>query len=173
MKTPGRVETVETTRRVAQFMTTARATGLKLTPQRLEIFREVASRLDHPDAETVHRAVSARLPTVSLDTVYRTLWTLSDLGLVSTLGVRNESVRFDANPGKHHHWVCVDCGLTRDFEDADLHALRLPGAVKVLGRVISTHLEVRGVCGNCARKSDTRNSTATARPKGRKGQSNA
>jgi len=100
-----RFDPQETARRVARFRLSARDRGLKLTPQRLEIFREVASSLDHPDAETVYYAVRARLPMISLDTVYRTLWMLSDLGLISTLGVRRKSVRFDANPRKHHHSV--------------------------------------------------------------------
>ncbi len=165
----GRVNTDETTRRVAQFKATAKDRGIKLTLQRLEIFREVASSLEHPAAETVYRAVHARMPTVSLDTVYRTLWMLSDLGLVSTLGARRESVRFDANPKKHHHYVCVRCGLTRDFESAELHALRLPDTVKVLGSVLSTHIEVRGVCETCAKKKNKRDSTPSSRSQSRKG----
>ncbi|MCK7479895.1 MAG: transcriptional repressor [Candidatus Moduliflexus flocculans] len=57
----------------------------------------MASSLEHPDADAVFRAVRKRVPTVSIDTVYRTLWMLNDLGLVTTLGPRRESVRFDAN----------------------------------------------------------------------------
>ncbi|NUN49520.1 MAG: transcriptional repressor [Candidatus Brocadiae bacterium] len=169
MKPGGRVGTAETERRMAQFLATARETGLRLTPQRLEIFREVASSLDHPDAEAVHRAVHARMPTVSLDTVYRTLWTLSDLGLVSTLGARRDRVRFDANPRNHHHWVCVRCGMTRDFDAAGLHGLRLPHTLKGFGRVLSTHVEARGVCRDCAGKRDGPEPSSTSRPNGRKG----
>lgn len=163
------VNTDEIARRMARFQASARDRGVKLTPQRLEIFREVASSLEHPDAETVYLAVHARMPTVSLDTVYRTLWMLTDLGLVSTLGVRRESVRFDANPRKHHHYICVECGLTRDFEADALHTQRLPDSVKMLGSVLSTHVEVRGICEACARKNDT-NATLRSRPKSRKGQ---
>jgi Fur family peroxide stress response transcriptional regulator len=170
MTTLSRVNADETMRRVAQFKATARAKGLKLTPQRLEIFREVASSLEHPDAENVYRAVHARMPTVSLDTVYRTLWMLSDIGLISTLGARRESVRWDANLRKHHHYVCVRCGLTRDFESGELHALRLPETVKVLGTVLSTHIEVRGVCRTCTRKGAKKDFPSVVRPKGRKGQ---
>jgi Fur family peroxide stress response transcriptional regulator len=170
MTPEGTVGTDETARRVAQFRATAKERGVKLTPQRLEIFREVASSREHPDAEAVYRAVHARMPTVSLDTVYRTLWMLSDMGLISTLGVRRESVRFDANPRKHHHYVCIRCGLTRDFEKAALHAVRLPGTVKALGSVLSTHIEARGICHSCARKNDRKGPTITLRSKGRKGQ---
>ena len=138
-------------RRLDGFKSAAAAAGVKLTHQRLEIFREVASSLEHPDADAVCRAVRRRVPTVSIDTVYRTLWMLNDLGLVTTLGPRRESVRFDANLDQHHHYVCVRCGLTRDFDCAELGALRVPASVQELGRVITTQVEVRGVCLSCAR----------------------
>ena len=60
------------------------------------------------------------MPTVSLDTVYRTLWKLRDLGLVKTLGPNRDAVRFDANLEGHHHYVCVRCGLVRDFDSEEL-----------------------------------------------------
>jgi Fur family peroxide stress response transcriptional regulator len=92
------------------------------------------------------------VPTVSLDTVYRTLWALVDLGLVSTLGPRRQSARFDANPRGHHHFVCVRCGLVRDFESVALDALRIPSAAKRFGSVTGTRIEVQGVCARCGRE---------------------
>ncbi|MDA8177928.1 MAG: transcriptional repressor, partial [Deltaproteobacteria bacterium] len=86
---------VEIGRRLERFQAACRRAGVKLTHQRLEIFREIAGSTKHPDAETVYRGVRARVPTVSLDTVYRTLWLLDGLGLITTLGPRRESVRFD------------------------------------------------------------------------------
>jgi Fur family peroxide stress response transcriptional regulator len=106
------------------------------------------------------------MPTVSLDTVYRTLWMLNDLGLITTLGPRRESVRFDAKLEHHHHYVCVRCGLTRDFESAELNALRIPGAVKGFGSVVTTHVEVRGICDGCAKKEAEK--TAPKNPNSRK-----
>ena len=134
--------------RLEHLESTARRAGVKLTHQRLEIFRELAATSDHPDAEAIFRAVRRRLPTVSVDTVYRTLWMLHDLGLVTTLSPER-SVRFDANLDPHHHYVCVRCGLVRDFESPDLSALRVPDAVRALGSVADAHLEVRGVCSRC------------------------
>jgi Fur family peroxide stress response transcriptional regulator len=146
------VEGDEVERRLEQFKAVAKEAGVKLTHQRLEIFREVAASLEHPDADTVFRAVQKRMPTVSLDTVYRTLWTLNDLGLVKTLGPRRESVRFDANLEPHHHYVCVRCGLARDFDSAKLNALPIPRAVRGLGSIVATQVEVRGVCDDCAKQ---------------------
>ncbi len=147
----GRVETEEVNRRVEEFMKAARSAGVKVTHQRLEIFREVASSLEHPDAEAVYRAVSVKMPTVSLDTVYRTLWMLNDMGLIKTLGPRRESVRFDANTGSHHHYVCVKCGLVRDFSNPVLAGLTVPDEVKSYGTIVTTHVEVRGICERCTR----------------------
>lgn len=146
------VARAEVERRVAGFKEAAKKAGVKLTHQRIEIFREVAASLEHPSAEAVLRGVKPRMPTVSLDTVYRTLWLLSDLGLVSTLGPRRESVRFDANLARHHHYICERCGLARDFESEALNALRIPASVKGLGSIVGTQVEVRGVCTRCARE---------------------
>lgn len=146
-----KIDIGEIERRVEKFKASARRSGVKLTHQRLEIFREVAASLDHPNAESVYRAVQPRMPTVSRDTVYRTLWLLADLSLVTTLGPRRETVRFDANLNHHHHYVCTRCGLARDFDSADLNTLRIPDTVKNLGSVVTTHIEVRGVCNRCAK----------------------
>ena len=136
---------------IERFRTACGKAGVKLTHQRLEIFREVAASMDHPDAETVYERVRGKVPTVSLDTVYRTLWLLNDIGLVTTLGPRRESVRFDGNPERHHHYVCVRCGLAKDFVSEDFNSIRAPRAVKSFGSVITTHVEVRGLCAACAK----------------------
>jgi len=126
-----------------------RRAGVKLTPQRLEIFRALATSEAHPDAEALFRAVQPRMPSMSLDTVYRTLWMLRDLGLVKTLGPNRDVVRFDVNIERHHHYVCVRCGLVRDFDSEALNHLRIPPAVKGFGSVVEAQVEVRGLCGGC------------------------
>jgi Fur family peroxide stress response transcriptional regulator len=146
------VEDKEVERRLEEFKSVAKEAGVKLTHQRLEIFRAVASSVEHPSADAVYRAVQRSMPTVSLDTVYRTLWLLTDLGLLTTLGPRQGSARFDANLEHHHHYLCVRCGLVRDFESTELNTLRIPDAVNRFGQVVSAHVEVRGVCARCARE---------------------
>ena len=100
---------------VAEMIEKLRESGVKLTHQRMEIFREIVGRTDHPDAASIYESVRKRLPTVSLDTVYRTLSMLKDAGLISTLGPSQDRVRFDANVAPHHHFVCTKCGKTEDF----------------------------------------------------------
>jgi Fur family peroxide stress response transcriptional regulator len=136
--------------RMARFNEICRKSGAKRTHQRLEIFREVAQTGDHPDAETVFKGVRERMPTVSLDTVYRTLWWLKDLGLIKTLGPPRERARFDANLGRHHHFICNQCGLTRDFFSEKFNKLKLPESVQKIGQAEMTQVEVKGICYRCA-----------------------
>lgn len=163
----GKKENSAVEQRLEHLKAVAKAAGVKLTHQRLEIFREVASSLDHPDAEAVFRAVQARMPTVSLDTVYRTLWMLNDLGLITTLGRRRGTVRFDGNIRDHHHYICVRCGLARDFESPAFNTLQIPAAVAEFGRAIATHVEIRGICKGCAKEE------ASATKRGKTGESQA
>ena len=142
----------EIEQRMERFEEVCRNSGMKLTHQRMEIFREVAQTGDHPDAEKVYQGVRKRMPTISLDTVYRTLWLLKDLGLITTLGPPRERTRFDANLSHHHHFVCIQCGLTRDFYSDEFDELRLPDSVKAFGRVETTQVEVKGVCLKCNAK---------------------
>ncbi|MCU0914685.1 MAG: transcriptional repressor [Planctomycetes bacterium] len=144
--------TDEVERRIQAFTRTCRRRGLKITHQRLEIFRELAASAEHPDAETVFQAVSRRVPSISRDTVYRTLATLEAEGLVRRVEPLFESARYDANLDRHHHFVCMGCGLVRDFYSADLDDLPIPPAVKTLGEIESAHVEVRGTCSACAQR---------------------
>ncbi len=149
------VDRRELDRRLHRFKDAAQKAGVRLTHQRIEIFREVASSIEHPAVEVIFRAVQARMPTVSLDTVYRTLWMLEELGLITTLGPRRGAVRFDANLRPHHHFVCMHCGLTRDFEDPRFDALRAPDAVKGYGDIVGARVELRGVCWSCSKRAPT------------------
>ena len=127
--------------------------GVKITHQRLEIFQEVAKSQDHPDAETIFKKVRARVPSISLDTVYRTLWLLLDYGLITTLGQPRERVRFDGNMISHHHFVCRKCGMARDFYSHEFDSLQANEEVKGLGTVESSHVEFRGLCSKCLQDS--------------------
>jgi len=149
-----KIQKQEVEQRMKNFEMVCRDAGIKLTHQRIEIFREVAQAGDHPGADQVFQRVKDRIPTVSLDTVYRTLWLLNDLGLVVTLGASREPTRFDANLQSHHHFVCGQCGFTRDFYSNELDNLRLPDSVSSLGEIKATHVEVRGVCRECAKQGE-------------------
>jgi Fur family peroxide stress response transcriptional regulator len=152
-----RFQTKTLEERMDFFKSQLRNSGVKLTHQRMEIFREVAMSEEHPDAEKIYRRVRKRLPSISLDTVYRTLWSLLDLGLITTLGLPRKTVRFDANMKLHHHFVCTKCGMTRDFYSKKLDRLKIPGSEEILETVQRTQVEVSGTCMKCSKKMQSKN----------------
>ncbi len=135
------------------FMQQCKTAGIKVTTQRVAVFRELSMADDHPDAESLHGRLKEKVPGISLDTVYRTLWLLNEMELINTLGISRERTRFDANLAQHHHFVCNECGLTLDFYSPDLNDIHLPSTVNGIGKVNSTHVEARGVCIDCIKKS--------------------
>ncbi len=126
--------------------------GLKVTHQRMEIFKAVAASKEHPNAETVHRAVRESMPTISLDTVYRNLKLLASSGIISVVGMSDERARFDAKMDPHHHFVCIRCGVIFDFQSDGLAALEVPAEAAAHGTPLSLQLEVKGVCRACSQE---------------------
>ena len=64
------------------FRSLFHAAGLRLTRQRLAIYRELSSRGDHPDVDHIYKAVRPIVPKISLFTVYRTMNVMEASGLI-------------------------------------------------------------------------------------------
>jgi len=143
------VQREEAVRRVESMTGALREQGMRLTHQRLEIVREIAGTDEHPDVERIYAEVRERVPTVSLDTVYRTLAALVELGLIRRVASTAGPARYDANTQGHHHFVCTRCGLVRDVVDAELDEVRAPEETASMGTVESTDIHFRGVCRAC------------------------
>lgn len=145
----------EIERRIEDFTEACRKADVKVTFQRIEIFREIAGTEEHPDAETVYERVRKRIPTISLDTVYRTLTFLEKLGLVSRVRTLSGKSRFDANMRDHHHFVCSRCGLIKDFQSSEAVQFHVPTEVLTWGSVRAIHVELEGICSACAARSES------------------
>jgi Fur family peroxide stress response transcriptional regulator len=139
-------------KQMEKFLEACREQGVKITHQRLEIYRELASTEEHPDAIMLHRRIRKRMPTVSLDTVYRNLRLLESYGIISIVGMSHERLRFDANMEPHHHFSCVECAKIIDFQSDRARRLPWPAEAEACGKPLSLRLEVRGVCKDCQKK---------------------
>src|SRR5579875_546503 len=133
----------------AQMVQLFRNRGLKVTPQRECIF-EVLWADDglHPSAEAVYAEAHARMPTMSLRTVYQTLNDLAEMGEIQQLDLGTGSARFDPNTDVHHHLVCNGCGKVRDLY-ADYSAVEVPPDARHGFTVGAAEVVFRGLCENC------------------------
>ncbi len=89
--------------------------GLKITPQRLVIADYLIHEKVHPTADQVYEAVKDRLPACSKATIYNTLLTLTESGVVCAISTEPGKTRYDANMHPHHHFVDVQTGIIHDI----------------------------------------------------------
>jgi len=125
------------------------AHGVKLTYQKLEIFREILKSRDHPSVEDIYNRVKENMPTISIDTVYRTLNTFYSWGLISRVHIFCEKARFDPNTELHHHILCIKCKKLWDFYWPEFYSIELPKEVKEWGIIDGKFTEIRGSCRDC------------------------
>jgi len=135
--------------RVSEFIERSKDLGIKVTPQRIAIYRELASTNQHPSTETIYKKIKDYYPNISLTTVYRTLETFEKLGLISVVNVLYNAARYDANLSPHHHIVCTECKKVEDVYDESLNNLDISN--KTLGdyKIEGYSLLLSGTCTNC------------------------
>jgi Fur family transcriptional regulator, peroxide stress response regulator len=132
----------------AEFERTCRARGVRITPQRLAVYRALAADLTHPSADAILGRVRGALPSMSPASVYRILESLEREGLIRRVGTTEGIARYDANLERHQHLVCRKCGRMTDFKAPELSKLRL--APRVIRGFVVEELDVR-IVGRCAR----------------------
>ena len=133
------------------FRKVCKGRGIKFTQQRFEIFLEVMKAGDHPSAEDIYRRVRDRLPSISLDTIYRTLTTLESYGLIGRVQVVDKT-RFDPNLKIHHHLICSVCKSLTDFYWPDFDDMKPPPGMETWGHPEAKHVQIVGVCSKCSSK---------------------
>jgi Fe2+ or Zn2+ uptake regulation protein len=122
-----------------------RRAGLKMTPQRIAIARELEGDASHPTAQELYERLRPSFPTMSFATVYNTLDALAKHGLIRTIRL-GSAVRFDPNTTAHHHAVCDACGIV-----IDLPAPAESAAESIQGfSVRSEERTYRGLCSRCS-----------------------
>ena len=100
----------------SDFDTALRAAGLKSTAGRVAVLEAMES-MPHTDAERVYRAVSAVLPTTSIQSVHNILADLTTAGLIRRIEPAGSAVLYERRiDDNHHHIVCTQCGAIGDVD---------------------------------------------------------
>jgi Fur family transcriptional regulator, peroxide stress response regulator len=126
-----------------------RDAGLKITPQRMAVYRALVESTEHPSAEGVYRQVRRTFPSISLDTVNRTLLTLSDIGAAFVVEGSGDAKRFDANLKNHQHFKCVKCRRIIDFHHAAFDSITIPENLMDGFTVLKKTVYLEGYCDLC------------------------
>lgn len=121
----------------------SRRSGLRITGQRRVILEVLEGATDHPDVEELHRKVSAIEPGVNIATVYRTMNTLAEHGLIERHTFEDGRTRFEPAPTDHHdHFIDVDTGDVIEFVSDEIERLQEDIARKHGFEIVSHKLEL-------------------------------
>jgi Fur family transcriptional regulator, ferric uptake regulator len=129
-----------------------RAAGLRRTVPRSVVLSTLRHAGGHRTVEALHEALLARHPEaagIARSTVYRTLETLEDAGLVVAIRSPQAEMEFEWPERPHHHLVCEACGTSDEVALDSLDALRSEMASEHGFSAEVRHLAVRGLCSHC------------------------
>lgn len=135
--------------KIAELESRCREQGVPLTLQRRVILEDLAGRCDHPTADQIYEAVTARYQGMSRTTVYRVLETFVKLGVAQKISNPEAKARFDADTRRHHHVVCLGCNRVIDFDGEELGDLAIPAEMTDGFTVTNYSLTVTGFCACC------------------------
>ncbi|UYQ92584.1 transcriptional repressor [Chitinophaga horti] len=114
----------------------------------LEMFMQSKAALEHASFEKLNGKAFDRV------TIYRTLQTFLDKGIVHKIPTTDTSVRYamcksDCKEHEHHdhhvHFQCESCGSTTCLDDTDVPQIALPNGFAVS----NVEVVVSGVCKDC------------------------
>jgi Fur family peroxide stress response transcriptional regulator len=124
-------------------------TGLRLTPQRQQVYDVLLQKRDHPTAEEVFIRSKKAMPEISHATVYNCLDALVKCGLARQVNVERGATRFCPNMSDHGHFHCSACGTIYDVDlPHELPCVVMPRGFKARGHDVTIH----GLCADCAKK---------------------
>ena len=140
---------LELNKRTDWFARHCREMGLKVTPQRVAVYRELLKTDEHPSAETLHKRVKKIFPSISLDTVNRTLLTLDEIGAAQVVEGSGDVKRYDADMAEHQHFKCIKCKRIIDFHHKPFDDIKLPAHIDRKFKVVRKTVYVEGICDLC------------------------
>ena len=132
-----------------RLMAALRASGHRVTSQRLVLHRVLHELGTHATAEEILRAAAPALPGLSLPTVYATLDLFARLGVARRVTGAGTAVLYDPRVEAHHHFVCRRCGSVVDL-DAPVDDVALAAAARGAGLELEgIEVSLRGLCARC------------------------
>jgi len=129
-----------------------RGRGLRMTPQRRAIVAEIMRTKGHISPTALVRKVQGEMPGVNASTIYRTLATLEEVGVLAHAHLESGAEYHRAEDAGHVHLTCSNCG-----DEDDLSIDEAESLVQLIQRHHGfepdlTHFAISGLCADCARE---------------------
>jgi Fur family peroxide stress response transcriptional regulator len=110
--------------KITYLLNQLEAAGKRSTPQRYAVCQALVEHGEHPTVAKVFERVRGTFPMISQATVYNTIDTLTELGLIHKLEIANdEHTHYDLDLTPHINMVCPRCGQITDVHNETVATL--------------------------------------------------
>ncbi len=121
--------------------------GIRPSFQRLKVMEYLHQHKNtHPTAEEIYAALAPEIPTLSRATIYNTLHSFSEHGLVNCMSLDGIETRYDMWIEHHGHFRCEKCGMIRNFP-VKLGDLQMDGLEHY--EIKHRNIIFTGICPDC------------------------
>lgn len=137
---------------VPLLMSKLKEKGYKLTIQRRQLVEAMHKAGRRLTAREIHGALQKRTPAIGLDTVYRNLRLLCEIGMVHQISLHSGAV-YELDVGQHHHHlVCIGCEKVVCLPYCPEIMEYTEQAVSEGFSILGHSFELFGVCPSCKQK---------------------
>jgi Fe2+ or Zn2+ uptake regulation protein len=132
--------------------------GYRATPQRRALINILSLTTRPITAQEICRKLQINFPGISIDTIYRNLRLLVELGLVGLIraGTAHNDC-FELLREHHYHLVCLDCGEITCLPGCPVASWEPPKQILGQFKVTGHSFELHGYCTRCQEYSRNKN----------------
>ena len=134
-----------------KYVTILKQNQLKITPQRLAIMKYLDENRTHPTADRIYIDLKEKNPALSKTTVYNSVETLKEHGIIQSLTISGSELRYDFENKMHHHFLCKKCG---NIIDIDIECPNIGKMLESGHKVEEVHGYFKGICKKCMKKEE-------------------
>jgi Fe2+ or Zn2+ uptake regulation protein len=120
--------------------------GIRPSYQRIKILEYLYQKEGHPTVEGIFRSLMVDIPSLSKVTIYNTLHTLVEAGLVRVVDIDESEKHYDITLSNHGHFQCDACGTIYNF-GVDIDLVPYDGLNQF--QVRQKNVYFRGLCPDC------------------------
>jgi len=144
-----RLSSVARNDRLEKILALVRERGGRVTTPRRAIVTALVDADNHVTADDLADAVQQAHPDVARSTVYRTLDTLTEMGVIDHAHLGHGPAIYHFTERTHHHLVCQNCGRVIELPLAVLTPLQDSVARDYHFHIDATHFAIAGHCAEC------------------------
>jgi Fur family peroxide stress response transcriptional regulator len=120
--------------------------NIRLSHQRLKVLEYMDQHRIHPTVEQIYHGLRDEIPTLSKTTIYNTLKTLMEAGLVKSIAIDDNETRYDIRTDSHGHFKCLTCENIYDFE-VNMDSIKIEDLNGF--RIYARDMYFSGICPKC------------------------